>query len=103
MSKQTVREFLTAYSESQGYGIELDSLLECMTEGKKVWRDPNTDQHRWYICQDVVVDVEGTLIKYTDYIITGDNGMADMDLEYDIDSASIVEKKTREVIETYYE
>lgn len=99
-----LREFLSSYSASNGWGTTEQDMIEVMVEcGKHVWSDSDTDQHRWYICQEVVVDIDGTFIKYTDYIITGDNGMADMDLQYSLDSASIVTKKTREITETYYE
>jgi len=99
-----VREFLIELCKTEGWDTDKEDLAEALTEcGKQVWSDKNTDQHRWYIRQDVVTEINGIFIKYTDYIITGDNGMADMDLEYDLDAARIVQKKTREVIETYYE
>jgi len=100
---KTVREFLSAYCESEGYGTEDDSLIEALTEGNRVWNSDYMDEHRWYICNEVVNEINGVFIKYTDYIITGDNGMSDMDLSYDLDSASIVQRKERQVIEVYYE
>ena len=99
-----LRKFLSEYSTSKGWGDDESDLVEVMVEcGKTVWRDPDTDRHRWYICQDVVVDIDGTFIKYTDYIITGDSSMYDMDLSYSLDSSCIVTKKTRTVTETYYD
>jgi len=101
---KTAREFLTELCKSEGYDTDYDSLAEALTEcGNQVWSDSDTDEHRWYICQDVVTEINGVFIKYTDYIITGDSSMCDMDLKYDLDSAKIVTKKTREVTETYYD
>jgi len=103
MAEQTVREFLTEYNKNNGYDIDDDSLIETMVYvGKKVHRE-GIDEHRWYICETVVNEIDGTYIEFTDYIITGDNSMSDMDLEYDLDSAKIVEKKERQVTEIYYE
>ena len=100
---KTAKQFLEECCKSKGYDTDYESLAETLTEGKTVWSDPDTDQHRWYICQDVVNEVEGVFIKFTDYIITGDNSMSDMDLKYDLDSAKIVTKKTKEVTVTFYE
>ena len=99
---QTVREFLAGICAREGYGTEEGSLTELLTEGARV-HSGDTDEHRWYICQDVVNEVEGTFIRFTDFIITGDNSMSDMDLSYDLDAAKIVTKKERRITETYYE
>jgi hypothetical protein len=98
----TVREFLKQVSEKKGYGVTDADLIELLTEGNKVHSE-GRDEHRWYICETVVCEVDGTYIQFTDYIITGDGNMQDMDLEYDLDSAKIVERKEREITEVYYE
>jgi len=98
-----VRQFLAKYNEQQGYDSAEGCLIETLIEvGQVVWEDPVRDEHRWYICVDRVKDIDGTYIKYTDYIITGDT-MYDMGLEYDLDEAEIVERKERTVVEVYYE
>ena len=89
----TVREFLTKYNEKKGYAINDSTLIETMTEVGKVVHRGGQDRHRWYICETVVTEIDGTFIQYTDYIIAGDNSMDDMGLEYDLDNAKIVERK----------
>ena len=103
MSVITVREFLTTYNEKHGYGIDDGCLIESLIEEGVVVHKGDTDQHRWYIMQECVSEIEGVYIRFTDYIITGDMGMADMDLSYDLDSAEIVTKRERQVTEVYYE
>lgn len=102
-SPLTVKQFLTEYNEREGYGTDKSCLIETLTEATRVYDDPNMDEHRWYICQEVVNEIDGTFIRFTAYIITGDNNMSDMGLEYDLDSAEIVQRKERTVIEIYYE
>ena len=99
---KTVRQVLSEYCESKGYGTEDDSLVEALTEGKRVYSGV-TDEHRWYIAQEVVNQVGDSFISFTDYIITGDNNMYDMGLSYDLENAEVVSKKTREVTEIYYD
>jgi len=77
-------------------------IIEAIRDSDVVWRDADTEVHRWYILQDVVVEYEGNYIKYNKYIITGDNSMSDMDLEYSLEDFTVVQKKERTVIETYY-
>ena len=102
MSNQTVREFLKKHNEKRGWDTDEYGLTETLVEADTVWSGAD-DTHRWFICRPVVKDVEGTYIRFLDYIITGDNSMSDMDLEYDLDNAEIVERKERQVTEIYYE
>ena len=71
MTKQTAREFLEKYCTAEGWGTEESSLIEALTEGERVWNDEYMDQHRWYICNEVVNKVGDKFIKYTDYIAVG--------------------------------
>ena len=107
MSKQTVREFITEYNKRRGSDPEPceDSMIEIIQElGDEVWTDPYLDEYRWYSIQEVVVKLDDTYIKYGKYIITGDNSMSDMGLEYNIDTDfHIVERKERVITEIYYE
>jgi hypothetical protein len=99
----TVREFLTDFNRTQGYGCGDMQLVEALTEcGNVVWEGKD-DAHRWYIIRPKVKEINGTFILFDDYIITGDGCMSDMGLEYDIDDAEIVEQKERVVTEVYYE
>jgi hypothetical protein len=106
MSKQTFREFITAYIEDQGSPDPCDAaLIETIREcADEVWSDSYLEQHRWYSRQGIVVKLGDTYIKYGEYIITGDYGMSDMDLSYNIDKDfRIVERKERVITEFYYE
>ena len=100
---ETVREFLTKLNQAKGYDVDDDSLVETLIESGTQVNSYGRDEHRWYICEQVVNELEGLFIEFTDYIITGDNSMDDMDLSYDLDAARFVEEKTRQIIETYYE
>jgi len=99
----TVREFLTEYNKKDGYGTDDDELIETLIEYGNIVHREGRDIHRWYMCDTVVTEIDGTYIKYIDYTITGDSCMRDMDLKYDLDSAKIVERKEREIVEIYYE
>jgi len=99
---KTVKEFLTEYCLKNDWPTDVGSLEESLECGKTVW-EGERDEHRWYIRIEKVVEIEGTLIKFWDYIITGDGCMSDMGLEYDLDLAKIVERKERVVKEFYYE
>jgi hypothetical protein len=99
---KTVRGFLTEYNKANGYGVDDECLIETLTESKRVHTDSYIDMHRWYGIQSVVNEIDGVFIMFSDYIITGDNGMADMDLSHNLDGMVIVHRKERTVIEVYY-
>lgn len=99
---KTAREVLTTNNEKEGWPTDDDSLREALSEAEVIWNgDP--DVHRWYHRVQAVVEFNGVFIKFWDYVITGDNSMSDMGLEYDLDAAKIVQRKEREVVEVYYE
>ena len=99
----TVREFLTEYAKNRGGSTEDEALIETLTEeGEIVYTDPDINMHRWYGLQTVVCEIDGVFIEYDKYIITGDAGLGDMDLKYNLDEMSLVEKKERQVTEIYY-
>ena len=99
----TVREFLTKFNQRKGYETDDEGLVETLIEcSREVQRIPFS-KHRWYHKELVVVDIEGTYIKFIDYLITGDSSMSDMDLRYDIDNAKIVQRKERQATQVYYE
>lgn len=98
----TVREFLKQYNKVNGFGTDEYSLIEALVDSGEVVHREGRDEHRWYICETVVKNIDGTYIKYIDYLITGDSCMNDLGLKYDIDAASIVERKERQITEVYY-
>ncbi len=97
-----VREFLTALAVKGGDNATNELLAEILIEDGNIVHCGEQIEHRWYIEEEVVTEIEGIFIKYTSYIITGDACMDDMGLKYDLDNAKFVTKKTRTVIEVYY-
>lgn len=99
-----LREIVAKYCKEDVSEITDNDIIEVITEcTREVWTDSYIDQHRWYSLQDVVVELEGNYIAYQKYIIQGDMGMRDMDLEYSVNDFQVVQKKTRIIEETYYE
>lgn len=100
---ETVKDFLINYNIRNNWKTRDAELMETLTEVGKVVSRKNRQEHRWYMTETVVVCIDDRYIEYTDYIITGDACMADMDLQYDLDKARFVERKTRPSIEVFYE
>ncbi len=104
--KPTVMEVAKEFAKAKGWDSDLDieGTIKIITDwGKEVWADSYIETHRWYSCQEVVVQLGDYFISFDQYIITGDVGMGDMGLEYDIADFAIVTAKTRTITETYYE
>lgn len=100
-----VREYLTKIAKKDCPNQETFSdrqLLEWVIDEKTVWTGSD-DVHRWYILREVVKKVGDLYIEFDEYVITGDNSMSDMSLEYNIDDFGFVEKKERVITEVYYE
>ena len=98
-----VREYLTKYNEEKGWTTDDRSLIETLVDLGEVVHREGRDEHRWYIIETAVAKVGDVFIQYLNYVITGDNNMSDMDLEYDLDAARIVQRKYRQITEVYYE
>ncbi len=97
---RSVAEVLKDMKEYSDYkdGDLIEVIVDC---GDVVWEDSYIDEHRWYNLRDTVVELStGLYIKYARYSFTGDAGMGDMDLSYDINDFSIVRKEStmKEVI-----
>lgn len=103
MNDLTVREYLIECNTKRGYGTDTGDLIETLIEDGVIIHRGSHDTHRWYIIETVVAKLGDKLIEYDDYIITGDDCMSDMDLEYDIDNAKIVTRKERTIVEVYYD
>ena len=96
-----IRKHLTAINEKNGWITDDKSLFETIRDmGKLVYTEIGSS-HRWYDEVFKVVELEGMLIGYKDFHITGDNSVADMGLKYDADSICEVVKKQKTV--DYYE
>jgi len=98
----TAKDVLIKYNSDRGYGIDDEDLIETLIEDGKVVHRTGRDVHRWYVCETVVRDLDGIFLQHTDYLITGDSCMSDMDLKYDLDNVKLVERKERQVTEVYY-
>lgn len=83
---EKVRAHVMAYALKEGWEIENDKdLVEVITEADEVHSSIESS-HRWYDDTWNVVKINGMLIGYAGYHITGDNSMFDMGLEYDLDT-----------------
>ena len=104
MKDKTVREFIREYNIKNGWTADDDDdLMETLLDGSEHVETIHLDAHRWYIAAVTIVKLNGRYIKFDDYVITGDNSVSDMGLEYDLDSAKFVEKTERQITEIYYE
>lgn len=95
-----IKNHVSEYNISKGWGVSDKDLFETIRESKSVY-STKTGSHRWYDDIFVVSIVDGMLIGYNDFYITGDNSPDDLGLDYDYNSICEVEKK--EKIEIYYE
>ena len=98
-----LRHIVADYCKEDVSTITDSDIIEVVVDcGDEVWTDSYVEEHRWYSLQEVVVEIQGHYVAFQKYMIQGDNGMADMDLEYSVDDFAVVEKKTRVITETYY-
>ncbi|MEE9193110.1 MAG: hypothetical protein V3U21_01110 [Thermodesulfobacteriota bacterium] len=101
MSK--VKQILVDTCINNGWDIDDESLIDTLLDYGTVADVKNGRTHRWYIDTEVVTEIDGVLIQYNGFLVTGDNSWKDMDLEIDLDKAKIVTRKERQVTEVYYE
>lgn len=99
----TVREYLTEYNKQCGFGTGDDELIETLVYVGHQVKVLSHESFRWYVIETVITQVGDEFIKYDDYIITGDDNMYDMGLEYNIDEAKMMERKERIITEVYYD
>jgi len=91
---EEIKKHLIAYCESKGYGTTDKDLTEVLTESNSIFSEI-TGSHRWYDDEFRVVEINGMLIGFYDYHITGDNSREDMDLFIDESRITRVEKKQK--------
>ena len=99
---EKIKNHLIAYAKKEGWEIDENDpkeLMEIITEANSIYKE-NLGSHRWYDDELNIVNVDGMLIGYNGFHITGDNSMYDMGLEYDLDQVCEVEPKER--IQVYY-
>lgn len=89
----TAYEFVVKYNESKGWDIENDSIFETLRDGANTVFIGDRDEHRWYTEYFCVVDLDGTLIGFTNARSNTESAtLADMGYEFDIDSICYAEK-----------
>lgn len=86
--------------EKHEYGTTDDDIKELLTEATTIYKELGSS-HRWYDEEFRVVNIDGMLIGYDWFHVTGDNSVSDMGLEFDINSICQVEKKQRTI--DYYQ
>ncbi len=96
----TAIEHLKAHCAKHGWGETDEDIKEVLTDARPIFREI-TGSHRWYDDEFRVVEIDGMLIGYYGYHITGDNSAKDMDLDYDLKKVTEVVKKQKTV--DYYE
>ncbi len=97
---EDVKQHIAKYNESKGWETSEASLFETIKEAKVIWKETKS-LHRWYDLLLCVTEVNGMLIGYCDYYITGDSSPSDLGLEDRPESVVKVEKKQKTV--DYYE
>lgn len=94
-----IKQHLIKVAEANKWGTGDKELFEILLESKPIHKEI-VGSHRWYDDQFKVVEVDGLLIGFYDFYMTGDNNADDMGLEHDYDSVCLVEK-TQKIIDVY--
>lgn len=88
-----IRKVLEGVCLRKGWGTTDSDLVEVLTESaesKELYSEIGPS-HRWYDEKMVVVQIEGKLIQYDDYHLTGDISASEMGLEFDLSSVKFCE------------
>jgi hypothetical protein len=92
-----IKKQLQEYAKKNGWSCETDEdLAEILLEEKVVYYEIKSS-HRWYDKKFVVVNIDGMLVGYDYYHITGDTSISDMDLELNLNSICEVEEKEKTI------
>lgn len=97
---EKIKAHLIAYCESKGWETSDEGLMEVLKESKPLFKEI-VGEHRWYEDEFRVVEINGMLIGFMDFHMTGDNNASDMGLEHDIRKVCEVEKNQKTI--DYYE
>lgn len=76
---------------------DLDSLIRDVLMEEPILYKELGSQHRWYINEFRVVSIDGMLIGYHWYHVTGDNSPSDMGLKLDLNKVCEVEEKEKTI------
>lgn len=97
---QKIKDHLSQYLIKNKWEVNEDNMIESLMEAKNVFTEIGA-AHRWYDEKFVVVNIDGMLIGYDYYHVTGDTSISDMGLDFDINSVCEVEEKQKTI--TIYE
>jgi len=86
-----IEEFLKADCQRIGCEPSLPNMIEALTEGEEVSCEIGS-AHRWYDEETKVVRVNGRLIQYDWFHVTGDNSISDMGLQFDLNQVVFCEE-----------
>ncbi len=92
-----IRKQLQKYAKKNNWDCKTDKdLVEILLEEKVVYYEIGPS-HRWYDEKFIVVNIDGMLIGYDYYHITGDTSISDMGLEINLNSICEVEEKEKTI------
>jgi len=86
-----IRKVLETAYRHDGCEVFDTDLAYVLLDGKVVYSEIGAS-HRWYDEKTVVVRIDGNLILYGWYHLTGDNGVSDMGLSFDLSSVMFCEE-----------
>ena len=85
-----IQKVLESVCLREGWKTTDKDFAEVLLESEEVYSEIGA-AHRWYDEKTVVVEIEGKLIQFDDYHLTGDNSKSDMGLEFDLSSVKFCE------------
>lgn len=94
---EKIKAHLTAFCQKYKWEATDEVFSEILTEATPIFKEIGA-AHRWYDEEFRVVSIDGMLIGFDWYHVTGDNSIYDMDLTLDFKSVTEVEKWTKTVI-----
>ncbi len=86
-----IEKILEAHCIKNGWGTTERDFAEVLTEGREVYSEIGSS-HRWYDEKFIVIKIDDNYIGYNYYHVTGDNGISDMGLDFDLSSVCFCEE-----------
>lgn len=86
-----IEKFLEGAVAPDGWGATIADIVNMLLDVDVVYSEIGR-KHRWYDEKTVVVKIDGRLIGYDWYHLTGDNNASDMGLEFDLSSVAFYEE-----------
>jgi hypothetical protein len=85
-----IQKILESVCLREGWGTTDADFAEILSECEEIYSEIGSS-HRWYDEKTVVVQIEGILIQYDWYHLTGDASASDMGLGFDLSSVKFCE------------